>query len=267
MAGIGAELRRARTERKRSVEDVARATKINAEMIRAIENEAFARLPGGLFTRGFLRAYAREVGLDAEDIVERYRLEYEGGPAPAPETTAKPDEQVISSIRPAIVVDEETASSRRIQILQLFVIVLIVALYFAVSPRPRTTEVANEAAPAAPVAEAPKDETPAPAPAPVATKGTVAEEPPTELTLELHPTGPCWVEATAAGERVFSKLMDTGEKASVTLNKDLTLRVGDPGAFAFSIAGTPGRSLGSPGQPVTVRMSLENYKTYLQSKP
>src|SRR5688572_27176868 len=73
VAEIGAELRRARLARKQSIEDVSRATKINPSFVRAIENEDFAKLPGGLFTRGFLRAYAREVGLAPEEMVERYR--------------------------------------------------------------------------------------------------------------------------------------------------------------------------------------------------
>lgn len=282
-AGIGAELKRARIARKRSIEEVARSTKINASILRAIENEEFAKLPGGLFSRGFLRAYAREVGLDPEQIVERFRTEFEGEITPPPET-AQPEEQPISKVRPSVVVDEETASSRRIQLLQLFVIVLIVALYFALSRRPRT-DLAADADTVTPVAEAPKAQTPNPAPpnaappnaapnaaapkpdTPVATNGMVPDSPPKSVTLELHPNGPCWVEATADGQRLYASLMDAGQTASVPVNKDVTLRVGDPGTLAFTIDGAPGKSLGPAGQPVTIHINRENYKTFLESQP
>jgi len=270
-ATIGAQLKQARIARKQSIEDVSRATKINTSMIRAIESDAFAKLPGGLFTRGFLRAYAREVGVDPEEIVDRYRSEFDGE-APAPAEPAQPEEQVISSVRPPVVVDEETTYSRRIQILQLFVIVLIVALYFSLSRRPRT-EASSDTNPDAPVAEAQKAEPPNPEPpkaenTPVATNGTAVNAPPQKgVTLELRPQGPCWVQATAEGQKLYAKLMDAGETASVTVNNDVTLRVGDPGTLAFTLDGAPGRPLGPPGQPVTVHISPENYKTFLASQP
>ena len=271
-ATIGAQLKRARIARKQSIEDVSSATKINTSMIRAIESDAFAKLPGGLFTRGFLRAYAREVGVDPEEIVDRYRSQFEGE-APAPAAPAQPEEQVISSVRPPVVVDEETTYSRRIQVLQLFVIVLIVALYFSLSRRPRT-EASSDTNPDVPVAEvAQQPQTPNPEPpkadnTPVATNGTAANAPPQKgVTLELHPQGPCWVQATAEGQKLYAKLMDAGETASVTVNNDVTLRVGDPGTLAFTLDGAPGRPLGPAGQPVTVHISPENYKTFLASQP
>jgi hypothetical protein len=100
---------------------------------------------------------------------------------------------------------------------------------------------------------------------PVATNGTVATPAATRpLTLELRPQGPCWVEATADGERAVMRLMDAGQTATVTVQDTLILRVGDPGTFAFSIGGVPGRSLGEAGRPVTVRLDRQNYKTFLQ---
>ncbi len=183
VAEIGAELRRARLARKQSIEDVSRATKITSTQVRAIENDDFAKLPGGLFTRGFLRAYAREVELDPEEIVARYRTEFEAAPAPGEETPAQPLEQP-SVVKTPVAIDEETVSSRRIQVLQLCVILLIVALYFAVSRRPQA-EVPTETKTVAPVAVTPKTETP------VATNGTVAPEP--------KPDQPLALEAPASG--------------------------------------------------------------------
>ena len=257
VAEIGGELRRARLARKLSIEDVSRATKINPSLIRAIENEDFAKLPGGLFTRGFLRAYARHVGLEPEEMVDRYRAEFEAPPARSEEMPAQPADRV-AAVKTPVAIDDDTVSSRRIQILQLSVILLTVALYFAVSRRPQA-EVPSDAKPVEPIAVTPKAETP------VATNGTAASEQ-NPLTLVLQPQGPCWVEATAEGQRVFGKLMDAGQTATLTIREDVMLRVGEPGAFAFTIDNVPGRLLGQPGLPVTVTINRGNYKTFLKSQ-
>ena len=258
MAEIGAELRRARLERKQSIEDVSRTTKISPTLIRAIESDNFAKLPGGLFTRGFLRAYAREVELDPEEIVGRYRAEFESPAASGEGSPAQPVAPV-SAVKPAVPIDGETVSSRRSQILQLCIILFVVALYFAVSRWPQA-EVSSDAKPVAPAVVAPKAERP------VATNGTaVSDQQP--LTLVLQPQGPCWVQATAEGQQVFGKLMDAGQTATLTIRDEVTLRVGEPGAFAFTIDNATGLSLGPSVLPVTVHINRANYKTFLKSQP
>jgi cytoskeleton protein RodZ len=260
VAEIGGDLRRARIARKRSVEDIARATKINPTLVRALENEAFERLPGGLFTRGYLRAYAREVGLDPEEMVSRYRAEFEGVPAENEDVPPQPQAPAMVSARSGVAIEDDTARSRQIQLLQLCIILLVVALYFAVSRRPKP-EAQTDVKPVAPVAAFAK------ADKPVATNGTVVPEPARPMTLELRPQGPCWIEATARGQRVFGNLMDAGQRATITINEDVTLRVGDPAAFGFAIDGVEGRSLGEAGRPVTVHIDRTNYKTFLKSQP
>src|SRR5258707_8298173 len=79
---IGGDLRRARTAQHLTLAEITHRTKINGSLLRAIEDNRFDRVPPGLFTRGYLRAYAREVALDPETIVERYRAEFEAEPAP-----------------------------------------------------------------------------------------------------------------------------------------------------------------------------------------
>src|SRR5579864_6980844 len=64
-----------RKERERlhySIEDVASVTKIGARMLKAIEDEHFDLLPGGIFTKGFIRAYAKHLGMNDQEIVEEY---------------------------------------------------------------------------------------------------------------------------------------------------------------------------------------------------
>jgi cytoskeleton protein RodZ len=259
VAEVGGDLRRARIARKQSIEDIARATKINASLIRAIESDAFDRLPGGLFTRGFLRAYAREVRLDPDEVVARYRAEFEAADASEAADVAQPHDEQTTSVRPVVDIDGDAAHSRTIQILQLCIILLIVALYFAVTRRPSQVAQSDVKA-VAPAVAAPKPETP------VATNGTVVPEqkPDAPLTVELRPQGPCWVEATADGKRVFGRLMDAGQHETITVRDDVMLRVGDPGVFAFTIDGLPGRPVGPAGRPAWVRIDRQNYKTLLQ---
>lgn len=68
---IGGALRQAREARGESVGDVAHALKLNPRQVEAIEQERFDLLPGKAFVRGFVRNYARHVGLDAEQLVAR----------------------------------------------------------------------------------------------------------------------------------------------------------------------------------------------------
>jgi cytoskeleton protein RodZ len=69
---FGDKFRRTREIKELSLDDVSNATKINRRMLQAIEEEHFDQLPGGVFNRGFIRAYARHLGLNAEDAVNDY---------------------------------------------------------------------------------------------------------------------------------------------------------------------------------------------------
>jgi len=74
-----------RAERDRAsltIEEIARVTRIPEHSLRRLEAGEFEELPGDVFVRGFLRSYARCVGLDADEVVRRYAEC--GGIAPAP---------------------------------------------------------------------------------------------------------------------------------------------------------------------------------------
>ncbi len=72
MDTIGQYLRRRREELRMSVEEVARATRVPTQSIERIESDRFDELPGEVFVRGFLVAYARAVNLSADDVLARY---------------------------------------------------------------------------------------------------------------------------------------------------------------------------------------------------
>src|SRR6187401_1252089 len=70
--GFGGKLRDARERRGISLREIANATKISVRALEALERNDISRLPGGIFSRAFVRAYAIEVGLDPEETVRQY---------------------------------------------------------------------------------------------------------------------------------------------------------------------------------------------------
>jgi cytoskeleton protein RodZ len=70
---LGQEFKRKREERKVSLKEVAEETRVGVRFLQAIEADDFAALPGGVYTRSFIRTYAKYLGLDEEDILARYR--------------------------------------------------------------------------------------------------------------------------------------------------------------------------------------------------
>src|SRR5262245_54273637 len=75
MASFGEELRRQRELRSVTLREISDATKINIRFLEALEENDFKHLPGGQFNKGFIRAYARHIGVDGEDMVNAYILE------------------------------------------------------------------------------------------------------------------------------------------------------------------------------------------------
>ena len=72
MASFGEGLKREREKKKITLDQVSLSTKISVRMLRALEADEFDQLPGGIFNKGFVRAYARYLGLDEEQTVAGY---------------------------------------------------------------------------------------------------------------------------------------------------------------------------------------------------
>lgn len=75
--GIGEALRAARRQQGRSLADAAAATRVRESYLAALEEEEFAALGGDVYVKGFLRSYARFLGLNPEPLLESYRREHE----------------------------------------------------------------------------------------------------------------------------------------------------------------------------------------------
>lgn len=72
MSTVGAYLKREREIRQVSLEELVQTTRIPLKMLQHIEADEFDLLPGDVFSRGFVRAYARSLGLDAATVLAKF---------------------------------------------------------------------------------------------------------------------------------------------------------------------------------------------------
>lgn len=72
MDSIGEFFKQVRETKGLTVEEVALKTRIRADFVRAIEDGNYAKLPDQVFARGFVRSYARSLGLDEDDAIQRF---------------------------------------------------------------------------------------------------------------------------------------------------------------------------------------------------
>ena len=77
MSELGARLKQARVARGVSLREIEASTKISVAALEALERGDYSRLPGGIFNRAFVRAYALAVGVDPDDTVHEFLAEFE----------------------------------------------------------------------------------------------------------------------------------------------------------------------------------------------
>ena len=88
---FGERLKREREMREVSMEELTKATRISTRFLLALENEDWAKLPGGVFGHGFVRTIARYLGLDEESLLGEYDLARSDKAQSEP---AKPEERI-----------------------------------------------------------------------------------------------------------------------------------------------------------------------------
>jgi cytoskeleton protein RodZ len=235
--------------------------------LEALERGDLSRLPGGIFTRAFIRAYAKEVGLDPDRTIQDFIAEL-------------PPEAVTATARSTSMEDGEKLESDRkavstaFRLIAISIPIVAVVMYFsthAVPVPPQTA--AGEEASARIVAEASlpvgardaTQQTPAVRDADIVASPAAQSSPapvaaPSGLTMEMAPKGACWVSVTVDGDPTFSVLMNAGERRQVFAREEVLVTVGDAGAFSYSLNGRPGRPLGGPGEVVSRRINLSNYR-------
>ncbi len=121
---IGARLRYERELRGLSLEEVARATRIPLVSLERVEADRFDDLPGEVFVRGFLRAHARAIGVDPDEVLALY-----GAARRVPVVAPVPVSQAVP-----------VRDGRRVGVAIAFVLLLVLctmALSFVLRPRGR----------------------------------------------------------------------------------------------------------------------------------
>jgi cytoskeletal protein RodZ len=136
---VGSRLREARERRGLTLRQIANATKISVLALEGLEKNDVARLPGGIFSRSFVRSYALEVGLDPDEMIEAFLAQF------GPDSAAR-------GHRMSDRADEDLAveSDRRAAMAVLLLVVISVplelaVLYFASAGRPAASGGAAEA--------------------------------------------------------------------------------------------------------------------------
>src|SRR3989442_3009561 len=74
--GFGKKLREARERRGITLREIADTTKISVSALEALERNDISRLPGGIFSRAFVRSYALEVGLEPEATIQEFVTQF-----------------------------------------------------------------------------------------------------------------------------------------------------------------------------------------------
>lgn len=239
---FGETLRRERLIRKVSLEEISAATKISMRLLTALERSDLSRLPAPVFTRGFIRAYSKHLGLNTEDMVNAYLADLVGlasGAANAQPTEPKP--------RPRRLFSRARRSTAGTIVGAVAAILLL--LGWIAKPERRT-----------PVAEGPvRDTRPirlknvavSSEPTPVIQESSVLREAQSvAVSLLLEFDEDSWTELIADGRRVFSGLLRRGESRLFEAREGFRLTLGNAGGVRVTVDGRTLDRLGRAGQVV-----------------
>jgi ribosome-binding protein aMBF1 (putative translation factor) len=263
--GPGLRLRRQREARSLTIGDLARTTKINKTILAAIETSDVQRLPATIYTRGFVKAYAREVGLDPEKAADDYLAGITPIAAHSPVDHAgyrPPVARPANVLGPAHSEDGVDVDNSMGQFGWVTTIVAGIGLIAYLGYLGSVSDDIRQDARAI-RAEQPavSDATPAVQDDRLTADATNAVGGP--LRLELRTQGLCWIVVSVDGEPVLARLLQAGEHHSFAVESEAVMRVGDPGAVTMSINGRTGRPLGAPGEPVDLTITRSNFREFL----
>ena len=115
---FGARMRQAREQRGVSLREIAEKTKIGISQLEALERNDISRLPGGIFSRAFVRSYAAEIGVDPEQTVRDFLAQF-------------PHDSVTAG-SPHVIIDELGPGTRRLDPRALMLIGTLVLVIAAI---------------------------------------------------------------------------------------------------------------------------------------
>jgi len=272
MGSFGENLRREREMRGVTLQEISAATKISVRFLKSIENEEFSRLPGGIFSRSFVRAYARYLGLDEDPLLEEYQQ--------AANSKADVD---LTQLSPPRAFSRPQRPSRH-ALWAVVVAVGLLALGFTLwrySHRPLPVPVASQSppagSPAPPTSSSPKGP-PAGGTQPAAanpagggvlaatsTMGTVPKLPPVtdadgRLVLQIAATERSWVAIDADGNSVMQGVMDPNTVKTFKADASFDVLTGNAQGVILTLNGQTMKPLGREGEVKQVHLTWKSLK-------
>jgi cytoskeleton protein RodZ len=256
MTDFGASFKRSREALGVSLNQIAIETRISTRFLLAIENEDFRLLPGGIFNRGFIRAYAERVGLDPDRAVADY-------------------ERLAQAMDPEALLQAEAASTktaRRLYPIAVGALILLIVLFYFVT-RPSASSITASPSPVentAPVTPTPAVTAPEPPPPdpPAQTPQTPAADPapvpaaaapvPQALALEIEIHQPTWIKLSTDGASMLNEILQPGTTRRFTAQTSIDITVGNAGGLTLKVNDQQVRSLGRQGQVRSLRITPEN---------
>ncbi len=248
MGSFGERLRREREMRSISLEEISESTKISRRHLEALESEDFNQLPGGIFNKGFVRAYARYLGIDEDQAVADYVAASDEQPAPENQFPLEVREQPDPQLNPK--------RSRLPLAFALAALVgVLVGYAFWVKSKPRTTEAAENRAPAHPAANVPSA-----TPTPSAGAGQVVSQPAhvnaqvvsRSFIVVVRAKEDSWVSITADGKSEMQKTLRAGKQKMVRAGKQIVLKTRNAGGIDVTYNGKPLGALGNENESRTM---------------
>jgi cytoskeleton protein RodZ len=271
---FGESLKREREMRGVTLDEISGATRIATRFLRAIENEEWDQLPGGVFNRGFVRAVARYLGLDEENTVAEYTLAV-GDRQPVPVWTGSP---------PAVAPDRHWLAWI---VAAVLLIVLLAGAWFGTrrllawraARRAAQAAKVNGASSAANASEPYVDEPPAvagdgitapgdqgatsgppAAPTDPASAATPISRPNEPFQLKIEAGKKTTVTIVADREVVFDGTMKAGENLSFPASDHVQVSAGDAGALHLELNGKSIAPIGPEGQGGKVTLTRNSLK-------
>jgi cytoskeleton protein RodZ len=278
-ATIGEGLRKLREERGYSLEQIAAETKIRARLLRAIEENDFDQLPGGVFRRSFVLQYAKYLGADLEEVMREL-----GELRPFQETPPVPGE-VPGHVAPEIspLTPERDWSGLRTSLgsfLAVLGVVLVCATMYswwraenrsslpAAQPMASAPGVFREPPPpaAAEPAASPAAK-PEPASAPPSPAAGEAMQAAASVQVGLVAEELTWIQATSDGKRVFADALQANQTRTIEAADRVRLLIGNAGGVKIQLNGKELPQVGPRGQVRVVELRADGYEIVPRTPP
>jgi transcriptional regulator with XRE-family HTH domain len=250
-SAFGERLKRERELRGVSRDEICTATRISTRFLEALENEQWGTLPGGIFNRGFVRAVARFLGLDEDDMLAEYDSAMNGEQGPQMESSVNLSPSHNSP---------PTRSNRFVLLGFLCMTVLLIMGWLSwrwhYQPFRQAPYPAAHSASADPVAGllggTATDAPAAPANPPAAH--------PQGLELKIEAGKETTLSVSADGSIVFAGSMIAGQSRTFTAQNAIDVSANDAGALLLELNGQTLAPLGPPGQPGNVTLTRSDLK-------